>query len=53
MEENILRRKFIDTEIKLINIDDLSLYDIEQICCSPIISVDGLFFICEVRKKNE
>lgn len=53
MEENILRKKYIDTEIKLIYVEYLSLYEIEQICCVPFRLGDKLFFICEVRKKDE
>lgn len=53
MEENILTKKFVDSEIKFIHVRDLYFYEIVQICCTPIISDGGLFFICEVRKKDE
>lgn len=53
MEGNILTKKFVDSEIKLLHIRDLYLFEVVQICCTPIISDAGLFFICEVRKKED
>lgn len=53
MEVNILTKKFIDSEIKLIHVNNLHYYDILQICCTPIMSERGLCFICEARKKDE
>ena len=49
----ILRRKYIDTEIKLIHVAELELYDIDQICTTPIKLGTELFFFCEVRVKDE
>lgn len=53
MEENILTKKFVDTEIKLIRTKDFYRYEVLQICCTPIAADAGLLFACEVRKKTD
>jgi hypothetical protein len=47
---NILKSRFIDTKIDLINAGELCNYEIEQIYCIPIMIHNIPYFICEARK---
>lgn len=53
MEKNILKKKFVDTDIKLIRTKDFYRYEVLQVCCTPIAADVGLVFVCEVRKKTD